>query len=385
MLFIDNVLTSAKDVCEKFGLDYGHVVKNPVFKAGDKSIFKDRMTGKIKTNEGTKVRSRFSIRESDGTVVTVQYAETADPKEVGSKSITEYKPRYVGFKGTAFNLRNNIDLAIFFHLNPINSESPVRGKSRNSEKLIKTHDAQKEAKAELTKLDNLEKALVHSSKVDVKAGRLLLKAIKKSSTIDDLSDEEVRVELRNIAHKSPDNYISYVNNRAMEFEGRIRDLVDKKVIIQKTTSGVRQWVWNQGEKDGDFIGGQISNPRDDAKEFLVKHMLNNPEKYAEDVMRDYDSNEVYDKVNSYFDSLDLKSSQESQVGENVIVPSKVDNINIPGTVPEVDNDSLKKWMEDNGYKKITSHVKMLKEGIEAGTIKGDNIVLFASKHFEKAQ
>lgn len=382
MLFLNDEKIDAQSLCQKFGIDYQKLTKNPVFKSGKNNTFKDRFTGQTKTNEGTKMRSRIAVRQPNGHVDIIQYAESANPKEVGSKSIIEYLPRYVGFKGTTFNLRNNIDLAVFLSISPLNGASPTRGKGVKDE-YLRTYDPQKEAIAELAQLDDLEKALIHSSKVDISDGRTLLKAIRKSLKVDDLVDEEVRVELRKIAHKEPKNYIGYINNKAMIFEGRIRDLIDKQAIVMKASNGVRQWVWAKGEKAGDFIGGQISNPREDAKAYIIKHILHNPEQYAKDIMSEQSTEEAHNVANSYFDSLELTSNKEKDVTNDFIVDNNI--LGLKSDFPEPTNESCKAWMKDNGYKMVTSHVKTLREGIESGAITGANIVMFAANNFEKAQ
>lgn len=384
MLFLNDEKIDAQTLCEKFGLDYLKISKNPVFKAGKNTLFKDKATGRDKTNEGTAVRSKFHIRQANGRVDTIQYCLSADPKVVGSTTVIDYKPRYVNFRGTVMNMKDDIDKAIFLALHPaINSTSPIRGENQKQE-YIRTFDAQKEAQAELSVLDNLEKALVHSSQVSIDTARILLKAIKKKSGVDAMSDDEVRVELRKMAHSNANAYIGYVNNQAMLFEGRIRDLIDKKVFIVKTSNGVKQWIWGSGDKDGMFIGNPIQNPRDDEREYLVKHILNNPDQYVDDVTKEHQSNHSHDKANEYFANLELKSKQSAAVGENIIVDKDLINKDISKVPDHTSNDEVKDWLKANGFKLISQQVKSFREAIASGIINAGNIQSYAAENVDKA-
>lgn len=387
MLFLNDQKISAKELCEKYGVNYNKVSKAPIFKAGKSSLFLDKSTGKMKPNQGTSVRTRFTVRQPDGTVDIIQYAQTASPQIKNGATITEYNPRYVRFQGTTVNMKDDIDKAVFFAINPnINSSSPLRDSRVHKYDYLRTFDPKAEAIAEMKDLDNLEKALVHSSTVSIENARLLLKAVRKKGNIDSMSDEEVRVDIRKIAKSNPDTYISHVNNQAMLFEGKIRDLIDKKVFILKTSSGIRQWLWGSGDKEGSFIGQAIQNPRDDEREYLVRHILNNPELYADDIMKEHQSNhsQGYAKVNEYFDNLKVKSEQSAFVGENIIVDKDLLNPDAPKIPDHEDNEEVKSWLKSHGYKLVPTQVKIFREALSTGNLTAANIHEFASQNIDKA-
>lgn len=371
MLFIDEEQFTAKELCELFKLDYDKIAKAPQFENKANNI--DPVTKRKRFNKGTNFKSRFFARHPQtGKEVRIQYAKGFSNKEIAGKYVKVYDPQYVKFEGGVFSHYGDIDLAVFFALHPLSVGSPVKTKTAVV-KRFEFIDKAARAVKEVENMDNLEKAMLHAKKASYQNLILIAKGLHFKGDIDGMSEVELRNEVRKYALSNTDKYIESIDNNIVKVEGRVRDLVDKKVFVLESKGMVRQWKWMKGSEEGTYIGNQITNNLQDAVESLVNYILDNPEAYIHKLFEVHEHTTVREKAKSFLDNITLPTDE-----------GEIESSDLYVELPLADNESVKGFMGNHGYKKHPTHVKQLREAIQDGTVTSANVVAYMEKNFEKA-
>src|SRR5215217_844029 len=126
MLLLDEKKITAKEFCERFGIDLGMVTKSPVYEVASKYKKKDKANGNI-----IKVPARISIpnktfirNKITSEVHELRYAENKSTKMVKGEKIDTYTPRYSYLIAEKTSFKKDIDQAVYMYANVSNFTSP---------------------------------------------------------------------------------------------------------------------------------------------------------------------------------------------------------------------------------------------------------------------
>lgn len=373
MLFVDEEQVTAQELCQKFGLDFDKISKAPQFE--NKDIYIDPISKKEKFNNGTSLKSRFFARDPQtGKEVKIQYAKGYSNKTIGEKLLKVYEPVYVHYQGKIFSNYTDIDLAVFFALHPISVTSPVKTQ-KPIKKKIEFIDKHARAVKEVQEMDLHDKAVFHAKNASYEQLIMIAKGLHFKE-VDSMDEIELRAAVRRYAIGNVKKYVEATESNIVKVEGRVRDLVDKKVFVLQTQGITRQWYWAKGSDEGSTIGEQITNKMQDAVEYLVNYVLNNPENIVHKLFEVHEHVTVREKAKSFLDGIDLPT------GEPKATTSSAGDIYVE-LPPSFDNESVKQFVNEHGYKMLPADVKALRLGFEDGSIQSHNVLQYMEKHFQK--
>lgn len=368
MLFIDDEQVTARELARKFGLDFEAITKAPKFE--NKQVSIDPVTKARRFNQGVSMRSRFYARDPEtAKEVRIQYAKSAGNKQVGDKLQKLYEPIYVQYNGEIFSHYDDHDLAIFFALHPLCVASPIKTQKK-TKKRFEFIDRKARAVSEIEAMDNLDKANYHAKTASYDQLVMISKGLLFKG-VDEMDEDELRVAVRKYAIQNTQKYIDAIDSKVVKVEGRVRDLVDKKVFVLDAKGAVRQWKWDKGPHEGQPIGDQITNRTQDAVDYLVKYVLDNPEENVERLFTVHQNMATRERAASVLDTIEIPDLE----------PAKSDSYT---ELPLTDVESVKAFMAEHGYKKIPADVKMLREAIDAGQVDSHDILVYMDKNFSKA-
>lgn len=379
MLFVDNEQLSQDEFAALFGIKISEIRKRPSFETDKSNKHKDLANGGvIKVNEGNAIRARFyAVHPKKKTKVEIVYAQSANLREVGNTMKTVYEPRYVHYKGEKFSFKQDIDLALFMYLHPMNKFSPLRDKDSKSKSEFEYIDVGRRTAAKLTELSGLKKALSHAEELDEFSMIIMAKGLGFGN-VDDKDREELRVELMSFATnpRTTQVYIDAMNNSVIAARGKIINLIDNGSIKLTQTGQVRQWVITQGERMGEPIGNQILNQSINARESLVNYILSNIEVYKTMLDGETESLQASLKAKEYFEKEEESSS----------VPSYLtDTTSESGDLRDevFDFNSAKKFVGDMGYPRTPGLVKQFENAVAEGLVIREDASAFLKNLYDK--
>lgn len=374
---------SLKEICGMFGEDLNKILKNPLFKNNKNKRSKKNYLG---SRAATHIIPYFRTKHPDnGKDIEIRYAESWEADR-DRKDSFNYLPRRVSFYGETFRVDESEELAVWYFLN-----KKYRPKSR-----YEFVDTVKMAKESIDNVDNVEKALVLSRKVDDADLAILLKGLSRYfpqnvSNVDNMDITEQRAAFKNIALNHPKEFLNKIQGSAMaKVEGTILQLVDKGGIALLPTGPFRVWKWASGPKAGQPIGEVIKEVTADTKSILIREIVSNPEEYKDVLVR------TLERVNADLDSADnsdawggfdistAKSSMEEldvdKANSQAEVKTNTDAVMV---LPEPTMDSVKEFCEKHGYMKGTPEVSKMRKEIEEGIITNDNIEIWCSRNLKR--
>lgn len=367
MLILDGKTISAKNFCERFGIDYDKIVKSPVFEMGKKYKKQDRFNKAV-----TKVPARVSIPcktfirdKATGEVMEFIYAANRSVRTVNKEQVTIYTPKYAFLDAEKTSFKGDIDKAVYMYANVGQFTSPFsNGKNPDFEHVDPTARA-------LSKLNSLSNIGVAMNKVNDMSNEdieLFARGLKVSyadfNPFVNGSDTDVltlKAELLNFAQLKATEFLELLDNEVLKIKGQIVNLVDKEIIKIFTSSYVRQWKWDKGNRVGQPIGDQIVDPHADAMAYLLNYMQSNISTYYDAIIGVNNTLSAEAQAAQFL--KDRKEGGEPVVGQ--------DNLVLPITFDECRN-----WMAENGFKKTPGNIKKLELAIAAGDVNLANIKSF---------
>ena len=384
MLLIDNEKVSRDELAKRFKFDLSKIEKQPSFEVDKSKISKDKANGNvIKVNAGTSIRSHFYVNDPITKVnVQVKYAKGQQTKQVGKEMVTEYSPRYVKFfketgdgghnSSTKFSFQDDLDLAVYFYLNPQNRFSPLRAKNNKKEIGYEFIDTKARALDKMSGLNKTADAMAHAKAMADDAVVIISKGLGFQK-VDSKDTDTLRADLLEFALKKPTEYMDAVNTGIVRTEGLIVNLIDRGVLVLDKINGVRQWKWASGEREGESIGSQITNPTQDAKSVIKNYILNNLHIYKTVLETTTDNLKSKEKAKEFFKAQEVESNV---IGEDLPEHLREVNQTKPTILLPQDFQACKDFVEARGYKKLTNKIKILNDGIQDGSVTSDNIERF---------
>lgn len=366
MLLINDSEITAKELCNLFSLDYDKISKDPVF---ENLKIHTNLRGQKSVNKGVGIKSGFFCKHPEtGLDVKIQYAESYSNEKVGDKMVRKYSPSFIYFSGFTQNFKGDIDRAVFFALHPMSTTSPVKIRG-NAVKRFEFIDKGARAAKELMNLDNIERALAHARQTPYKSLVILAKGLKLKGDIDNMSEAELRAEVRRFAHQFTDKYIDATEDNSVKVEGKIRDLIDKKVFVLQQKGTLRQWYWNAGQYDGDTIGDSITNRLTDPVESLINYILENATDYVAKLYEVHEGETARSKARSALADIVLPDEEDLSGSSGLIELPMISN-----------HKEVVAFVQEHGYKAIPADVKQLKDAIDSGVVRSDNVLFYMEKN-----
>lgn len=391
MLLIDNQLVSRRELADKFSIDLAKIEKQPSFEVDKSKISIDRANGNItKVNAGTSIRSHFySTDPKTGLTIEVKYAKGKSEKTVGEKRYTEYSPRYVKYfkdlqdggqhSGTKFSFQDDLDLAMYFYLNPQNKFSPLRNKSKKGAIGYEFIDTKARAVDKMSNLNKTATAMAHAKDIDDFKLIIMAKGLGFQK-VDSKDVDTLRADLLEFALKKPEAYMNAVETGIVHSEGLIINLIDRGVLSLNKQHGIRQWEWTSGEREGEPVGPQITNPTQDAKSVIKTYILNNIHTYNSVLNSITDTMNAREKAAAFFK---VDSEEKDVVGDGLPEHLRVINQNVDTSPLPTDFQSAKAYVEAKGYAKTPTNVKAFIEAVNSGEVTQDNASSFLRELYGK--
>lgn len=386
-LYIDDQQVNPKEfvlslkVDGKYPIDekkYNRIIKNPTFKLDPAKILKKRtITSPLAKKPTYGIITSFWFKADDGLMKRLRYAEAQIPKMEGGVRTFQYEPSRLNVDGHTVSFVNQPDKAIFMFLNPGNPTSPFADKTKKKFAYMDKVEATLRAADDMS---NIQKALTHATTMDVEELVIVAKGLKLLAS-DNYDIDELRVMLQQFAINPQTNrrYIQAMTDDMVRIEGRIRNLVDKGIFKLTTKGSSRQWLWNEGQRKGEYIGDSIMNPNEDAIQRLFNYIKAN--------LGDY----LYDLRNSTEIFQADRKAREVLAAEKVKAPV----VEVPAHLAEINAEplslkdryptfaDLRDLVGERGFPKNSKLIKDLEMAIDTGAVTDDNLSPFLAKLFEK--
>lgn len=366
---------TAEQLCELFSIDYKKILKNPLFKNNKNKRSTRNYLG---SQAGSSILPYFNVKHPEtGKEVKVRYAESWQADKV-NKNLFTYTPFRVRFYGEKFRFDDNEELAVWFALNKV-------ARSGSKYEFV---DVIKEAKDKINNIDNLEKALLLSRKVEDSELPILLKGLSRYlpgyvSNVDNMELDEQRALFKQIAAEKPAEFLAKVQESASaKVEGTILQLVDRGGIVLMPSGPFRVWKWAAGPSIGKEIGDVIRDFSSDTISLLVREIMSKPEEYKEVLVktleRVYADNDIKNNSEAWsgFDISTVKSAVSDIVDKNDLAQSSSEistKTTLLMEVPEATMESVRSFFDTHGYSKVTSDVSLMRKSIEDGVITSETI------------
>lgn len=360
MLLLDGEKISAKQFCEKFGIDYNAIKKNPVFE-----MEKSRHKG---VNKGpTTFPARCFIRDKSGSVLELRYAQTRNVRIVKNEKIDSFSPKNIKLEAVKTRVATDEDKLIFMFANPNNIVSPF-GNGKNS---LYTHvDPALVAAGRMKAVNATKKAMDYLDKMSDEELIIFAKGFQASYQdkarpfnpfVDGTNTDVdiVRVSMMEFCNINPQSIVDLHDNQLGKIRGQIVSLIDNGIVVMDASTGVRQWRWAKGERQGQPIGNQILDAHSDARDYLLTYIQANLHEYLTTISSTSES------ISAEQSALNFLASKKK---EEVVHQESLSYEGLPQSYAE-----CQAWLGENGFKKAPAIAKKLKEGIEEKKVHTMNI------------
>jgi hypothetical protein len=393
MLYIDDVQISPRELAKRLGIDekkYERIVKKPTFELDKSRKVKKRTINSPHVKKPTQgVLTSFWFDEN-GIKRRLRYAEAQIPKTEGGVMRYTYEPGRLNLDGSLVNFVNAPDKAFFMFLNPGNPTSPFADKTKRKFAYMDTIE---KTTMEAANMTNIQRALTHATTMDEEELVLVAKGLKLL-TSDDYEIEALRVKLQQYAINPATNglYIKAMDDEMVRIEGRIRNMVDKKIFTISKRGSSRQWVWSQGARAGEYIGESIMNPSEDALQRLINYIKVNLGDYLYDLRNSTDIIQA-DRVAREVLAAEkqVPAAPVTQVPEHLAaVNADTGSTTTATSTGElalgkrlVSFDDFREYVGMQGYPKNSKLIKEFMTAVQEGAVTDDNVKPWLSKLFEK--
>lgn len=363
MLLIDNEIVPRSKVCERFKIDINKITKRPEFE-GTNGWLDMANHNKKRYPAGSNQLSRFFVEDGE-TVIEVRYCETRrkDPKD---SDLWIYHPARVSMPGAGQQFSEDLDLAIWWFMHPINALSPFHKKGEKSK--FEFIDTMARAGKRIDDLDALGEAILHAKTITGENARILAKGLGISG-IHHKDDREVTAELMNFAASNPSVYLEKKDQRITMIEGQIEHFADKEIFRLETIGETRRWKWTAGSRSGETIV-DIYNVTINVREALRNHILNDLNNYLFLLNNMNDSISARDKA-----IQDLNTIPDVSTGEQIgnALPEHLKKIGKAGVLPRDFNASVDYLQHKTGKRQANTKNGALWKLVVSGEVTDDNI------------
>lgn len=369
MLLLDEQKISAKDFCIKFGIDFNALKKNPVFEE------KARKTG---VNKGpTTFPARCFIRDKEGAVLELRYSQTRNTRVVKNEKIDSFSPKNIKLEAVKTRIATDEDKLVFMFANPNNTVSPFT----NGKNTLYTHvDPAIVAAGRMKAVHATKKAMDYLDAMSDAELIIFAKGFQasyrdKARPFNPFVDgthtdvDIVRVSMMEFCNINPQAIVELYDNQLGKIRGQIVSLVDNGIVVLDSSTGVRQWRWAKGERQGQPIGNQILDNHSDARDYLLTYVQANLHEYLSTISSTNES------ISAEQSALNYLSNQKAQQVAHV---ESLSYEGLPQSYAE-----CQAWLGENGYKKAPAIAKKLKEGIEEKKVHTMNLHDMAKQYQEE--
>lgn len=376
-LFVDDEQVEPKSFALSLGIKedrYNRLVKKPSFKMDDSQVVKKKtITSNLLEPPVKGIKASFWFKDKDGMTKRLRYAKSRSPKVEGGVMTYKYDPAYINIKGILVAFVKEEDKALFMYLRPENPSSPFAGMRKGFTFIDPVSETLKAA----NDMSSIQKALTHATEAEEEELVIIAKGLKILLS-DEYEIEELRVRMQQLAINPATNkrYLDGMNDEMVRIEGRIYNLIDKKIVrLDKLGNNAKQWVWT-GDRDGERIGGMITNPNDDPKKLLVRFIKEDLGAYIDDLR------------NSTVLLQSDRKARKFLAEEKTNVPEHLTNINQTSNSKDLkeevfDFQSAKAFIDKKGYPKTPGNVKILENAVADGDVGYGNVDDFLVKLYEK--
>lgn len=385
MLILEDKKISRKELADIFGVDLFKLEKQPSFEIDKSKVSKDKANGGvIKVNAGTSMRSRFYFEDpKTGVTKELRYAKSVNQENIGGKLQPKYSPHYVSYfkmladghqnANTKFSFQDDLDLAMYFYLHPQNKFSPLRSKrNKNTPVGYEFIDTKARALDKMKTLDMKAEAMSHAKNIDTFKMAILAKGLG-FKRVDNTDEDTLRANLLEFANNKPSVYMDAVNSGVTMMEGLIVNLIDKGALQLDKIHGVRQWKWTLGDREGEIVGNQITNPTQDAKAAIKTYLLNNIHTYNVVINSITDNMKAKERAKEFFSASKSDDSGVNVIGDKLPeylreVNQEVEDNPLPTSFAEA-----RDYVEGRGYKKLPAKIKVFFDAVTSGEVTKDNV------------
>lgn len=248
MLYINNEPITAENFIKKFGLrDYLPKGKDYIV-FEQLQVRKDRATGRMvypQLNEN----KFYSLTTPEGETMEIRQSTT--PPRYDSKSgdyVFADRKHYIDSHAFRVSLKKNLELALFFLLNPNNVDSPYAEYNADAYKRLKVQDLEKAAKANNERILTLKKCFdaIYDEDVSLDSLRQKASGLGIPKTFEK-GKGELQSELAAKANANPIEFHAKWYTQDTEFKGIIQVAKDKGLIYRTVINGTARWFLQNDE------------------------------------------------------------------------------------------------------------------------------------------
>ena len=237
----------------------------------------------------------------------------------------------------------------------------------------------------MTELNLMADAMEHAKNIDDFKLVILCKGLG-FQRVDATDIETLRVKLLEHASKKPVAYMDAVKNGIVHTEGFIVNSIDRGVLKLEKIHGIRQWIWTAGDREGENVGGQITNPTQDAKAFVKTFILNNIHTYNVVLRSITDNLNAQQKAKAFFKKQNDEESEEGvkTIGEEL--PDYLREVNQQtDSLPALPTSfaEARDYIAERGYPKLPAKVKVFNDAVQDGSVTKDNAGVFLRELFKE--
>lgn len=135
----------------------------------------------------------------------------------------------------------------FWYLHPWCAHSPFKKVDTEAFFEYKDDDAKSKTDndTEENRINALSYIVGYNSK-PIKELRTIAKGFNIAG-VDDMTDDVVKKELRTLANNDPTGFITKIEGRETIFDGKIQELLDRKILDLRTFNGMSRWYLGESE------------------------------------------------------------------------------------------------------------------------------------------
>lgn len=346
---------------------------NPSKQLFDAGTFRNTGVRQRRQKRSDDVLAHFTVF-SDKENRSVSFRFTNRMPYLNDRNRKVYDPKAIDISGgiTTFEPRE-LERMVYLYCHPHCFDSPFR---QDGVPYKYSHvNVTAENRKSRIYIETVERALNHARTVHESEIKVFAKGL--GIAIDDKNDDldDIRAKVMKYAMDNSANYMEKASDSVVKYEGMIRDAIDMRVIVGKSTGGYWQWSFAKGRRKGEVIT-TIPESANKITE-LITFLKENIKDYYHDIVAVSDDNHSNISAKKFLENIELgrPETELKPYNPNLELDAVVDHTSATNYLAELH--------PEKGQPSPANAKKFLEEVLN-GNITDGNVAEEAKKYIKKS-